>query len=130
MSKQLTIEKFKVGNQVAILRLNGTVEQDGAAELRGVCDWLRRQDYIHLVINFSEVTFVASSGAGALIILSQELEMLDGSLQIVELSDASWRVVKALNLDDILTIRSTENEATDSLKATGLTVQSVGPRAD
>jgi len=128
MSDQLNIEKFKIGNQVVILHLRGTVDQDGASELRGVCDWLRRQDYVHMIINASEITFVASSGAGALIILSQELEMLGGGLQMVELSNAAWRVVKALNLDNILTIRSTESEAIDSLRAAGLTVHKVGPR--
>jgi stage II sporulation protein AA (anti-sigma F factor antagonist) len=114
MSKAYRIDKLRLGEEVAVLRLHGRFQLESASELRVIHDWLRRKGYHHVVVNMADVEFFGSSAAGALIIISEELSMSYGSLQVCELSDAAWRVVEALNLQNLLKIRGSERDALEN----------------
>jgi anti-anti-sigma factor len=63
------------------------------------------------VLNLSGVTFVASSGAGTLLVLTREFKKAGGNVRLVQLSDAVEMVVDILNLKQLLTIDLSEMEA-------------------
>jgi len=69
----------------------------------------------NLVLNLSEVTFMGSSGIGALLVLVEQFQEQGGSVRFVSLSPAVDSVVKLLNLDRFLSIDLTESDALTAL---------------
>jgi len=69
----------------------------------------------NLVLNLSEVSFMGSSGIGALLVLVEQFQEQGGSVRFASLSPAVDSVVKLLNLDRFLSIDPTENESLAAL---------------
>ena len=112
-------EDFQIANgpsrgRVLLLRVSGRLDTKSASQLLHRCSAARNggQD---LVINLSAVSFIASSGIGALLALAEQFREADARVRFVALSPAVDSVIKLLNLDQFLTIDSTEDEALAAL---------------
>ena len=71
----------------------------------------------NLIVNLAEVDFVASSGVGSLLALTEEFEEEGLRICFVHLSDVVESVIKLLNLDSFLTILEDEAAASEHLEA-------------
>lgn len=71
----------------------------------------------NLVLNLSGVSFMGSSGVGALLALVEQFREHGGSVRFASLSPAVDSVVKLLNLDRFLVIDQTEGDALSALEA-------------
>jgi anti-sigma B factor antagonist len=69
----------------------------------------------NLVLNLAGVSFIASSGVGALLALMEEFRKGPGCLRLVEVSPAVRSVVKLLNLERFLSIDGSEQQAFEAL---------------
>ena len=65
----------------------------------------------HVVLNLTDVTFIASSGVGVLLALDEELRSERASLRLAQLSPGVDSVLQLLNLDQFLNIDATEAAA-------------------
>lgn len=65
----------------------------------------------NVVLNLSQVAFIASSGVGALLALGEEYREVGLEACYAELSSVVESVIKLLNLDTFLTILPSEEEA-------------------
>ena len=65
----------------------------------------------NLVLNLAEVTFLDSSGVGAMLVLTEQFQEQAGTVRFVALSEAARTVVELLDLDRHLNIGATEAEA-------------------
>ena len=65
----------------------------------------------HLVLILSEVSFLSSSGVGALLVLSERLKTEGGSLRIVTPSVAVRAPLELLNLHRFLSIDDSQDQA-------------------
>ena len=104
MSKDFAISPLEVDGRLSKLRILGRLDADSALELRAYCDRLRNQGHRHLVLDMSDVTFVASGGLGTLLALTEEFGESGGCLYLAPVSDAVRSVVRLLNLDQFLAI--------------------------
>lgn len=118
MSKQHWLEDVEMRHPTAVLKIGGRIGATAAKELRNRCAELREQGYKHLIVNMAEVTFVASSGIGALVVLSGECDIGGGSARFVSMSAPAYRVIQLLNLQHFLIVEADEAEAMANIGAT------------
>lgn len=116
MSEQFWIEESDMHRPIAVLRIGGRIGVKQAKELRTRCALLRYSGYKHLILNMSKVSFIASSGIGALIVLSGEMRIKGGGVHLASVSQAVQRVIKLLNVGGFLSIEPSEEEALSNLK--------------
>jgi len=114
MTNDLEISSPEDRGGIVLLRVKGRLDVKTAPIL------LQRVAAIqgngqNLVLNLSEVTFMGSSGIGALLVLVEQFQEQGGSVRFVSLSPAVDSVVKLLNLDRFLSIDLTESDALTAL---------------
>jgi stage II sporulation protein AA (anti-sigma F factor antagonist) len=107
MSNPFAIEVSERSGPVPVLQLRGRLEASGAQELLQQATTLREQGEKALVLDLSEVEFLASSGLGTLLLLTEEFRDCGGQLILADLPPAVREVVDLLNLDQFLRIEAT-----------------------
>ncbi len=80
------------------------------------CQTLIDDGYRHVIIDMADVKFIASSGAGALVVISEQFRTLGGSIQIVSASTAVCRVIDLLNLHRFVSFAKDEKTAREQLR--------------
>lgn len=98
-----------------LLRVSGQLDSKSAPRLLSQCGVVRNAGK-NLVLNLAAVSFIASSGVGALLALVEQFREQGGKVRFVALSSAVDSVIRLLNLDQFLTIDSTENDAVSALE--------------
>lgn len=115
MITPFTIERGPVSDHSVIIRVRGELDARNAPGLVEACTQVRR-DGRSLVVNLAGVSFIASSGIGALLALVEEFRQGPGNLRLVAISPAVRAVVTLLNIDRFLGIDDTEQAALDILR--------------
>jgi anti-anti-sigma factor len=114
MSDDFQITSVPVRQGVAVLRLSGRLDTRMASQLLHRCTEVRDSGH-HLVLNLSDVSFIASSGIGALLALTEQFRESETRVRFAALSSAVASVIELLNLDQFLSIDSTEETAFSTL---------------
>ena len=102
--------------RTVLLRVQGRLDTKSASQLLRRCSVVSSAGQ-NLVLNLADVSFIASSGVGALLALVEQFKETTGTVRFVSLSSAVESVIKLLNLDQFLTIDSTEDDAVAALEA-------------
>lgn len=118
MSSPFEIDTDASGVHTTVLRARGVLDARSAPVLTHRCAEVRTQER-HLVLNLSGITFIASSGVGALLALVEEFRNSASRIRLAEVSPAILAVVKLLNLDSFLHLSPSEAEAVQQLEAAG-----------
>ncbi|TMQ58755.1 MAG: STAS domain-containing protein [Candidatus Eisenbacteria bacterium] len=116
MNNDLEISKVENRGRTAVLRLRGRLDAKTAPILLQRVAEIQESGQ-NLVLNLAEVSFMGSSGIGALLVLVEQFQEQAGTVRLASLSPAVHSVVKLLNLDRFLTIDPTEDEALAELEA-------------
>ena len=116
MSDQFWIKESDMALPTAVLKIGGRLGAKPAKQLRIFCESLRDKGFRHLVVDMSEISFIASSGVGALIVMTGEFSIKGGSVRFVSLSPSVRRVIRLLNLDRFITIDASEEAALAKIK--------------
>jgi anti-sigma B factor antagonist len=101
--------------RVAVLRVRGRLDGDTAPVLLERCAQIQANGQ-NLVLNLSGVSFLGSSGVGALLMLVEQFQEQAGDIHLVALSDSARAVVELLDLTQYLTIDATEEAALAALE--------------
>ena len=104
MSDRLEITLENGRDDIPILRLRGRIEAFGAQQLRERCAELHETGCERLVIDLDGVTFVASSGLGTFLLLTEEFRSAGGRLVLAAPCTGVVQVLDLLNLDQFLDI--------------------------
>lgn len=104
MSDKLEIAKAGDRSGVPILKLQGRIDARGAQELRDRCAELRDAGHANLVLDLDGVSFVASSGLGTFLLLTEEYRSGGGRLVLAAPQGGVVQVLQLLNLDQFLEI--------------------------
>ena len=110
MSELFEILEVGSAGTAVVLRVAGRLDAKSAPRLTQRCAEIRA-DGRDVIVNLSGVTFIASSGLGAILSLTEEFKQADRRLRIASPSQAVLSVVQLLNLDQFLSIDSSEEEA-------------------
>ena len=106
MHDDFTIEQSEDMQSLPLLTLRGRLDAVGAQQLREECAAVGEQGMPLLAVSLAELTFVASSGLGTFLLISDEFKNQDQKIVFVGVSDNVMQVIRLLNLDQFLDIRS------------------------
>lgn len=112
----LRVTERGLEGRVAVLRIEGRLDALTAPGLLAACDPLQTRGR-HLVLDLARVTFLGSSGVGALLVLAEQAREREGTLQLVALSDATRGVIELLDLVPYFVIHANERAALAALRS-------------
>lgn len=101
--------------RVALLRVQGRLDADTAPVLLDRCRTIQASGQ-NLVLSLAGVTFLGSSGVGALLALVEQFQEQAGQVHFVALSEAARAVVDLLDLEPYMPIHATEEEGLRALQ--------------
>jgi anti-sigma B factor antagonist len=108
MVREFTLEEVTQSSGSVLFRLTGRLDAKNAQALVARCNDVYERGSPRVVLNLAGVSFVASSGIGSLLALTERFREVGGGLRLVEVSDAVRSVVELLNLQEFLQIDATE----------------------
>jgi anti-sigma B factor antagonist len=107
----LRLESILVGGDRAVLRVAGEVDVSTAGHLRERVIQLVDDGTVHLLADLRPVTFLDSTGLGALVGSLKRLRVRDGSLTLVIGADRILRILRVTGLDRVFVLRPSVQEA-------------------
>ena len=110
MSKDLEISQVENRGRTAVLRLKGRLDVKTSPILLQRVAEIQANGQ-NLVLNLAEVSFMGSSGIGALLVLVEQFQEQAGVVRLASPSPAVEAVIKLLNLDRFLAIDPSEEKA-------------------
>jgi anti-sigma B factor antagonist len=116
MTNEFTIDSQMAGSATTVLRVRGRLDARSAQQLSARCAEVRNAGR-HLILNLSGVTFIASSGIGALLAMVEEFRQSRSRVRLAEISPAVDSVIRLLNLGSFLSISPDEAHAASELEA-------------
>jgi anti-anti-sigma factor len=112
----LVITDAEDRGRVAILRVQGRLDASTAPALLQRCAQIQALGK-NLVLNLEGVSFLGSSGVGAMLMLVEQFQEQAGVVHFAALSEPARSVVELLDLTAYLAIHATEEDAVTALAA-------------
>jgi len=98
----MLIEVHDLPGEAVALRLGGRLNMVAAPRLKAAIDETVAAGRVRVVVDLTDVTFMDSSGLGALIGGLKKARQAAGDLRIARVSDQVATVLKLTNLDRVL----------------------------
>lgn len=98
----MLIEVHDLPGEAVALRLGGRLNMVAAPRLKAAIDETVDAGRVRVVVDLTDVTFMDSSGLGALIGGLKKARQAAGDLRIARVSDQVATVLKLTNLDRVL----------------------------
>ncbi len=111
MSEQFTISELEIDGRASLLNIAGRLDAQAATTLRKHCTQLWEEGHRNIALDLSAVSFIASSGGGVLLALTEELGKQGGNLYLAPVSQAVLSVIRLLNLEQFLAIHESREAA-------------------
>jgi len=112
----MMIVEGETRGRVVSLRVRGRLDADTAPLLLQRCGEVQARGQ-NLVLNLSEVTFLGSTGVGALLALVEQFQEQAGTVHFAALSTEAQTVIDLLDLDSYLSIHASEAQAFTAMAA-------------
>src|SRR5262245_23928772 len=109
-STDIQITEGPTHGRVSTLRLRGRLDAETSQLLLQRCAGIQASGQ-NLILNLSEVTFLGSTGVGALLALVEQFREQAGSVCLASLSAPTRAVIDVLDLGDYLSIHQSEADA-------------------
>ena len=106
----MEIREVENGDRTAVVRLSGVLDIRTAPLLLQRVATIQARGQ-NLVLNLSEVTFIGSSGIGALLAIVEQFQEQAGKVRFASPSHAVLCVIKLLNLEEFLIVDATEGDS-------------------
>ena len=98
-------------DNVPVIRLAGAVDFLSRKTLRTLIDDYLAQGHRDFVLNFQDVTFIDSSGLGALVACYSTIRKQGGTMKLVQLPPQVAELMEMTRLADFFEIHASEEEA-------------------
>lgn len=101
----------RVRGDVVVLDISGEIDLYNAPEIKDIVNKLIEQKKYNVVINLKDVTYIDSSGIGALISSLSNLKKYQGGLKIINVFASVKKVFELTKLTSFFDIYDSEEEA-------------------
>ncbi len=98
-------------DKVVILDIQGEIDLYNAPEIKDTIQKLIEQQKYNIIINLEKVSYIDSSGIGALISSLSNLKKYQGSLKIINVFASVKKVFELTKLTSFFEIYDSEDEA-------------------
>jgi anti-sigma B factor antagonist len=98
----MEIDTSDVDGRIAVVRLDGRLNMVAAPRLKGAIEDVVARGSTHVVVDLSAVSFMDSSGLGALIAALKKARQSQGDLRIAGVNEQVATVLQLTNLDRVL----------------------------
>ena len=112
----LTIHEQRLAEHRALLRIQGRLDAVTAPVLKADLKQLVQEGCVQLILDFSAVPFIDSSGLAALVSVLKMVRESDGALKLVGLTRQTRKVFELTLLDRIFEFDDSVEAAIASLK--------------
>jgi len=99
---------------VTVVKIDDRLEADTVEEFRTTMHKLAEQGHVKVVIDFSNISFVDSSGLGGLVSAVRKFRQHDGDIKLACINDNVRPLVEIVRLHRIFDIFDAEDEAIKS----------------
>ena len=93
--------KIEYKTDVTILHLEGELDATTIPEIRPVIEQFVKERRLDIIVDFSRLTFLDSSGASLLISMLNKIQALKGTVKVQGLKEQPASVFRLLRLDTI-----------------------------
>lgn len=101
-------------NSIIILEIKGEIDLYNAPEIKDIVTKLIEDKKYDIIINLARVSYIDSSGIGALISSLSNLKKYQGSLKIINVFASVKKVFELTKLTSFFEIYEGEDQALDS----------------
>jgi anti-sigma B factor antagonist len=98
----MEIDTSDVRGKVAVVRLDGRLNMVAAPRLKSAIEDVVDHGGTHVLVDLTAVTFMDSSGLGALIAALKKARQAQGDLRIAGVNEQVATVLRLTNLDRVL----------------------------
>ncbi len=103
--------KKEIDNDMAVCRLSGEVNIDTSPDLRKLCGELIDDKIKKLLLDFSAVNYIDSSGLATLVEVFRKMKHYEGRLRLCNLSEKVRSLFEITKLTKLFEIFDTEAQA-------------------
>ncbi|MEV0123248.1 protein kinase [Streptomyces sp. NPDC050703] len=107
----------QVAGHSAVVRVGGELDYASVGSVAELLHRLRRQGYLHYVVLFEETAALDSAGLNVFLSHRVAVMALSGSMRVVIESSSIHRVFEVLDLDAVLTVHDSLDEAINAMRA-------------
>lgn len=105
----MNIENINAANGNKILKLSGEMDALGCSKIRPSLEELTQQDHLHTVLDIHKISFIDSSGIGAIVFLFKRLKEQGRSMEIIGAQGQPQGLMKLLRIDTAIPVSSADN---------------------
>lgn len=109
--------KTRVVDTVVILDIDGEIDLYNAPEIKDTIKQQMDAGHKKIIINLENVSYIDSSGIGALISSLSNLKKIGGGLKIIHVYDSVRKVFELTKLTSFFDIYDSEDEALNAYSA-------------
>ena len=98
----MNIENIDATNGNVIIKLSGEMDALGCSKIRPNLEALARQQHRHTVVDINQISFIDSSGIGAIVFLFKRLKEQGRSMEIIGVQGQPQELMKLLRIDSAI----------------------------
>ena len=102
-------------NSISVYYIDGDVDINTSPDVKKVFDKLTKEQAQKIIVNFSRVNYVDSSGLATLVAALKKVKSFGGRLKLVNLSAKVKGLFEITRLDKLFEIDNSEEEALKGL---------------
>jgi anti-sigma B factor antagonist len=103
-------------DDILVIRVSGEIDSTSAERFREELVGMIGETTRHLVLDLGEVTYINSSGLGALVAAYKRVKASDGSLRLCHVRGMIAKVMELIRLDKMVEMYETEEEALATIR--------------
>ncbi len=109
---ELTIDLDSIeGTPIVAMRCHGDIDAHTCARLDTSMKGVLGGGVVRVIVDLTDVPYVASRGLGVLIAARKQIEDADGALVLLKPNESVMAAIEVLGFDSVFDIASTEEDA-------------------
>ena len=107
MGDIMNIKQFDAANDSLTITLSGEMDAHGCSKIRPDLEQITNQPQPHIIIDISLVSFIDSSGIGAIVFLFKRLKAQNRSMEIIGVQGQPKELMLLLRMDSAISLQCT-----------------------
>jgi len=103
----MDIKQLDTNNDSLTIKLSGEMDAHGCSKIRPDLEQVTNQSQTHIIIDISSVSFIDSSGIGAIVFLFKRLKSQHRSMEIIGVQGQPKELMLLLRMDSAISLQCT-----------------------